>query len=193
MSDNILELKQQLRKTLRKQRREQDKEAAMAASKSICGKIIELDRFKRSDTILAYMCSKGEVDVGELIRYARLNGKRIAFPLCIDDGGLRILIPNTPTSFKVGAYGISEPDESDSTEIEVSQIDMIIVPAVGFTRNGQRLGQGGGYYDRLLQKNDAYTVGVGFDFQLLESLPLEEHDRSLDCIVTPSELFVINI
>lgn len=193
MSDSILELKQQLRKTLRKQRREQDKEVAMVASKSICGKIVELDRFKNSNTILAYMCSKGEVDVGELIHHARICGKRIAFPLCIDDGGLRLLIPNTPASFKVGAYGISEPDESDSIEIDASQIDMIIVPAVAFTRNGRRLGQGGGYYDRLLQKSNAYTVGVGFDFQLLESLPLEEHDRSLDCIVTPSELFVINI
>lgn len=193
MSDSIFELKQQLRKALRKQRREQDKEVAAIASKNICGKIIELDRFNDSDTILAYMCSKGEVDVGELVSHARTCGKRIAFPLCVDDGGLRLLVPNTPASFKIGAYGILEPDESDSIEIDVSQIDMIIVPAVAFTRNGQRLGQGGGYYDRLLQKSDAYTIGVGFDFQLLDYLPLEEHDRSLDCIVTPTELLAINI
>ena len=130
-----------------------------------------------------------EQDVGELVRVAVSSGKKAAFPLCIENGGLKLLIPESLDSFTVGAYGILEPDPDKSTEISPKELDLIIVPAVAYTECCARLGQGGGYYDRLLAKTDACSVGVGFDFQLLPSLPTESHDRPLDYVVLPSNVF----
>ena len=121
---------------------------------------------------------------------AKAAGKRIAFPLCIENGGLRLFVPNNGAdSFVSGSYGILEPKPEDSTEVFAEDIDLIIVPAVAFTKECGRLGQGGGYYDRLLKKTGAFTVGVGYDFQLCESLPVEEHDMPLDCVALPGALF----
>ncbi len=189
-SDNVsvAELKSNIRKALRKQRREQDVKLAYSASIEICKRVIGMPEYERADVILAYMCAKGEVDVSNIVKDAYSKGKRVAFPLCIENGGLRLLIPKTPESFTVGAYGIMEPAVDDSVEIEPSELDLIIVPAVAYTRECLRLGQGGGYYDRLLKKSSAFTVGVGYDFQLLESLPVEAHDIPLDCVALPSQL-----
>lgn len=189
-SDNVsvAELKSNIRKALRKQRREQDAKLAHSASIEICDRVIGMPEYERADVILAYMCAKGEVDVSKIVDDAHSRGKHVAFPLCIADGGLRLLIPKTPESFTVGAYGIMEPAIDDSIEIESSRLDFIIVPAVAYTRECLRLGQGGGYYDRLLGKTSAFTVGVGYDFQLLDSLPVEAHDIPLDCVALPSQL-----
>ena len=139
---------------------------------------------------MAYMPAKNELDPMPLIECAKAAGKRIAFPLCIENGGLRLFVPNNGAdSFVSGSYGILEPKPEDSTEVFAEDIDLIIVPAVAFTKECGRLGQGGGYYDRLLKKTGAFTVGVGYDFQLCESLPVEEHDIPLDCVALPGALF----
>lgn len=184
----IAEKKAELRRLLRKQRREQDMQSAYSASDKICDRVIGLPEYKKANVMLAYMCAKGEVDVSKIVCDAHENGKHVAFPLCIADGGLKLLIPNTSESFRIGAYGIMEPDIEDSSEIDASQLELIILPAVAYTRECTRLGQGGGYYDRLLQKTSAFTVGVGYDFQLLEHIPLEPHDKPIDCVALPGEL-----
>lgn len=185
---SVAELKSNIRKALRKQRREQDVALAYSASIEICNRVIGMPEYERADVILAYMCAKGEVDVSNIVKDAYSKGKRVAFPFCIANVGLRLLIPKTPESFTVGAYGIMEPSVDDSVEIEPSRLDLVIVPAVAYTRECLRLGQGGGYYDRLLKKTSAFTVGVGYDFQLLESLPVAAHDVPLDCVALPSQL-----
>lgn len=78
-----------------------------------------------------------------LIECAKAAGKRIAFPLCIENGGLRLFVPNNGAdSFASGSYGILEPKPEDSTEVFAEDIDLIIVPAVAFTKECGRLGQG---------------------------------------------------
>ena len=67
-----------------------------------------------------------------------------------------------------------------------SIIDMIIVPAIAYDRNGNRIGRGKGYYDRLLQKASALKIGVGYDFQLIPHIDSEPHDIPVDIIVTPN-------
>jgi 5-formyltetrahydrofolate cyclo-ligase len=67
--------------------------------------------------------------------------------------------------------------------------DLVIVPGLAFTRAGARLGRGGGHYDRLLDGVEATSLGVAFDIQLVDDLPLEPHDRGVDLVVTPSGLW----
>lgn len=186
----LAERKAELRKELRKRRRELSEDEIRSASIKVAEKVKALEKYKKAEMILAYNAAMGELDVSYIIENAIASGKKVAFPLCISDGELKLLIPETPHSFNVGAYGILEPDEGRSHEVLADELDFIIVPAVGFTSDCARLGQGGGYYDRLLSKTFAYTVGVGYDFQLLPELPVELHDRRLDCVILPSKQYI---
>ncbi len=68
--------------------------------------------------------------------------------------------------------------------MDISEIDLVIVPAVAFDRHGNRVGRGKGYYDRLLENCRALTIGVGYEFQLVDEIDAEEHDIPLDFVVT---------
>ncbi len=188
-SNDILCEKSSLRSSLRKKRRELPREERSAAAEKVAKRVIALEQYESSHCILAYMAAKGELDVSPIVENARANGKKIAFPLCIENRGLRLLVPHSPDSFVFGAYGIKEPDERDSDEISVAELDFIIVPGVGFDDECRRLGQGGGYYDCLLGKSSAFACGVGYDFQLCDKLPTEPHDRSIDCVVFPCGVY----
>ena len=83
-------------------------------------------------------------------------------------------------------YGAMQPP----AEAEDARVDFAIVPLLGFTTNGQRLGQGGGHYDRLLAAQpDLVTIGLAWDCQLVDALPLEPHDRPLRAVVTPTRFY----
>lgn len=88
-----------------------------------------------------------------------------------------------PDTLSVGAYGISEPQ--GVKPIPAESIDLMVVPAVAFTRRGERLGRGKGFYDCYLSREGfrAYTVGVCYSHQLLDTLPTEPHDRRVDEVV----------
>lgn len=180
--------KAELRSLLRAKRRSLEEEERKVAASAVAERVMGMDEYAKAELILAYMPARGELDVLPIIQNARDNGKRVAFPLCFGNGGLRLFVPNAPDAFLIGTYGIKEPDAARSTEVFANQLDLIIVPAVAFSKDRARLGQGGGYYDRLLENTNAFTVGVGYDFQLLENLPIEPHDRLLDCVALPSQL-----
>ncbi len=189
LTRSVPELKAALRKEIRAKRRSLDTEAVSDASSAVAEQLLKLPEIKNAGLILSYMPVKNELDVRELNSILVSQGKKIAYPLCIEDGGLRLFVPESGNAFTVGSYGILEPDTERSSEVFPENLDAVIVPAVAFTKDCMRLGQGGGYYDRLLTKTDAVTVGVGYDFQLLKSLPLESHDRPLDFVVVPSGVF----
>ncbi len=91
----------------------------------------------------------------------------------------------------LGAFHIEEPTGDDTADI--SQIELVVVPAVAYDRRGNRVGRGKGYYDRLLAETNATKVGVGYDFQLLdEEIPAEPHDVAVDIVITESRRLVIH-
>lgn len=187
--DEIKLLKAEIRKTVRAKRKTLEQAEIAEKSRLVCEKVIKTEAFLKANLILAYMSARNEIDAGYITENAAALGKSVAFPLCAEDGGLKLFVPDTPDCFRKGSYGISEPDALRSKEVFPEDLDLIIVPAIAFTREGQRLGQGGGYYDRLLVKTPAVTIGIGYDFQLFDKLPTESHDRALDYIITPSHAF----
>lgn len=87
---------------------------------------------------------------------------------------------------EIGPYGMLQPVAQAATV----KPDGLIMPLVGFTESGARLGQGGGHYDRWLADHpETIAIGLGWDVQRIDSLPLEPHDRPLDAIVTPTRLY----
>lgn len=94
--------------------------------------------------------------------------------------------PYEDSDCEVGPYGLAQP-RSDAEDIAP---DLLFVPLLGFTRDGERLGQGGGHYDRWLAAHpETLAVGLAWDCQLLDNLPSEAHDKHLDAVVTPTRLY----
>lgn len=118
------------------------------------------------------------------------NGRRIALPWFADRAGpMRFRIwrdPYDDDGLEPGPLGHFQPT-ADAEEVTP---DVIFVPLLAFTPRGERLGQGGGHYDRWLEDNPlALPIGLAWDSQLVESLPIESHDRLLRAIVTPTRLY----
>lgn len=178
-----------IRSHIRALRRELTDGEIRAASISAAARIISVPAFSKAKLLLSYKPAKNEIDPSEIDLIAQREGKRVAYPLCIESGGLRLFVPKTPDAFSVGRYGILEPDISKSDEVFAEDLDLIIAPGIAFDSACARLGQGGGYYDRLLKKTRAYTVGIGYDFQIIADIPHEAHDIALDCVITPSALY----
>lgn len=145
--------------------------------------------FRAATTVLLYHSLKDEVDTHEFIRKWSRE-KRILLPVVVGDD-LELRLYTGPEDLKPGAYGIEEPTGELFTDY--ADIDFIAVPGVAFDRNGNRLGRGKGYYDRLLPRiPSAYKAGICFPFQLVEEVPAEPFDIRMDEIITQSKLIIIH-
>lgn len=146
--------------------------------------------FAQARRILLYLPIRGEVDTREITRKALAEGKGLALPRVVRvPKGLALHAwSGSSEELEPGAYGILEP-RADLAQVELGQIDLVVVPGVGFDRKGNRLGYGGGYYDRTLplirQANPQATLlGLAYSLQVVEALPVGPHDIALDGVVT---------
>ncbi len=102
---------------------------------------------------------------------------------------MQFLEPKNMKDFQIGTFGIHEP-LVDCNRVPIEEIDLFLIPGLGFDRVGTRLGQGKGYYDRALAESTALKVGVCFDGQILnENLPREDHDICMDFLVSNVEIY----
>ena len=127
-----------------------------------------------------------EVDITPVIEYLVEQNQCLVVLPRVDikaDKPTMEFYPYRKSEMEVGAYGINEPQGDSPYSAEV--IDLMVVPAVAFTRRGERLGRGKGFYDCYLSREGfrAYTVGVCYSHQLLDSLPTEPHDCRVDEVV----------
>lgn len=159
----------------------QHKSSATQQSAEILTALEAHPAFRAADTVLLYHSLKDEVDTHEFIRkWSRL--KRILLPVVVGDD-LELRVYTGPEDLAIGAYGIEEPTGVRFTDY--AAIGFIAVPGVAFDRNGNRLGRGKGYYDRLLPRIPAaYKAGICFPYQLVEEVPAEPFDIRMDEIIT---------
>ena len=152
-------------------------------SNEICSSLLADGLWRTASTVLLYHPLPGEVDTALLLDNAMNMGKRVLLPKVVgDELELRVY---TPGSLQRGAYGIMEPTGPLFPSDSYSDIDLAVVPGVSFNRLGARLGRGKGYYDRLLSKMPhIYKIGICFRFQLLSTLPVDEHDITMNEVIT---------
>ncbi|MBR4180500.1 MAG: 5-formyltetrahydrofolate cyclo-ligase [Treponema sp.] len=189
--------KQELRKSI-KSLCEQNKDNLAAQSKQICELILASPQYKDAEQIFAYMALADEVDLGEVIRSALRDGKKVALPKIMDfeKGVMQFFYLDTVQTLnsqtQAGTLGISEPDPkllqaADANTLKDSSI-LILVPGRAFTKEGDRLGRGKGFYDRFLADDllrgarDAVMAGVCFDFQIKKSLPVDDRDIRMNLV-----------
>lgn len=149
-------------------------------SEVICKKILLHPKFKNADVIYGYENIHNEVSLYTLQKEILRRGKVLALPR-IDDGVMNFYVIRDFDDLECGYYGIYEPK---STCNSAPNPDIVLVPGVAFTKGRYRLGYGGGFYDSFLSVTDTYSIGVAYDFQIIDDLPIEEHDIKLDEIIT---------
>ena len=188
MESTLSEQKKALRKEMRSRRASMSKEDRDIASHKIVSNLLNNPIYKSADTIMAYSSMPEEIQLNELFDNAFANDKILAIPLIIGRGTMRPVFLPTVEDLVVGDFGIMTVRQDKRQFVEFDDIDCVIVPGAAFDRQGNRLGLGGGYYDRFLQHApNAKRVALSFDYQLLETVPAEPHDAKMDIIITESE------
>lgn len=139
-------------------------------------------------TVALYRAVRGELELTGLEARLTLLGARLCFPRVLDPGARSMEFAEVPaqdpSAWAPGAYGIQEPADHHPA-IEASGLDVIFVPGVVFGLGGERLGMGGGYYDRYLPGAPrALKVALGFDFQLVDKIDQQAWDQPVDWIWT---------
>lgn len=178
--------KSEIRKQIATQR--PDFQSSEEMSAAVVKKFQPLELFQQAKAVGAYMPLPDEVDVSPLFQCLESNcvAAHIFYIPAFDEeiGGYR-MAKYTP-ELKKGKFGIPEPEYP--VWAGADELDLILVPGVAFDRAGNRLGRGGGFYDRLLPQYNAVRVGICFDFQCLEEIPVEPHDCLIDFLVTESKI-----
>lgn len=186
-------MKEELRKEIKQKRRKLRKEEQRKKSKQIKEKLFSLKEYKEANTILFYVSYNGEVYTHDMIKEA-LENKIVVVPISnVDDKTLNLSILKHFNDLETGSYGILEPKKDFIKEINFDEIDIVIVPGVAFDINGNRMGHGKGYYDKLLEKTKVTTVGLCFEFQLFEKIPTDNHDKPVNIIITEKRTIYCNM
>jgi 5-formyltetrahydrofolate cyclo-ligase len=173
--------KKAIRKQIRDKKKDYSLEEKKRKSELIFDQIEQLNAFRKAEIIMVYWSLNDEVFTHDFIQKYQ-NKKKIVLPVvngdCLDlkeFTGLSNLRAENH-------FGIGEPDGELFEQID--KIDLIIVPGVAFDKSLNRLGRGKAYYDKLLKNSKALKIGVCFDFQMLESVPVDKYDVKMDLIIT---------
>ena len=163
-------------------------------SQLICYSAFKLLKSVGASVVMLYAPMDDEVDVEPLIEKLLQSGVKVCLPKVDRANGK--LIPRLVSSLcdrclTVGAYGIREPTD-DCPQVDLSEIDVVIVPGRAFDEACRRVGRGGGYYDRFLGSlpRDVLKVGVAFEFQIFDEVPTAEGDVAVDCIITEARIIL---
>jgi len=190
-------LKKRLREKLLNRRDAIPPDLKSAKESAIEDRLFSLDVFKKARSILIYVSFRSEVDTRNYLNDIIQLGKKLVLPL-VDTRHkvLKLYEINSPDELKPGYMGILEPGVLRYRRCSLKDIDLVIIPGTGFDPKGNRLGYGGGYYDKLLSMearelaeiDHITTVALAFEEQIGEEIPSEPHDIKVDMIVTDERL-----
>lgn len=196
MSDSIVNEFQERKAAIRKQAHEnrRNQEDKDGVSDAIMRRFLELPEYLASKTVMFYVDVRDEVRTRQALPAALATGKRIVVPYCVD-GELELFWLESTDELELGMYRILEPKtelrQVEAKHLQPSDLDLIMVPGVAFDRTGGRTGHGKGYYDKLLEHAPLQTplVALGFECQMFESIPMDQHDIYMDKVITESAVY----
>lgn len=200
METKELTEKKQLRKVLIEKRRLLDKEYRYAADLEIARKVLELKYYQAASNVFIYSSTDDEADTVLITQKALSADKKVYFPKVVAAGIMNFYQVKAPAQDLCSGYmGILEPDTSRCDAAQCTP-DIIIMPGVGFDNNLNRLGYGGGFYDRYLERlsDDTVKIAISYDVQHVDKIPVLENDIKADILITEKgiwtrEKFSLNI
>ncbi len=187
-----------LRRTLRQQRRSLTEWQQMQHAVCMTDQIKKHPLYKRSKRIAAYIAADGEMDPEYLIYSAWKANKQVYLPVLSPFAGRLYFAPYQGNCrLKLNRFQIAEPDVHPKHWLKPQQLDLILMPLVGFDSQGNRLGMGGGFYDRSLEftryrnkPHRPYLVGLAHQLQEVKQLPHQPHDIPMQAIATEQQLII---
>lgn len=188
MMVDLQERKRVIREQAHANRREQAEKDEF--SRIICEKFVSLPEYAAAKTVMFYVDVRTEVRTRQYLPTALSHGKEIIVPWCNTAGELELFRLKSMDDLAIGMYKILEPKEEmrslPERQVDVSELDLIMVPGVAFDRDGARMGHGKGYYDKLLQHARIETplVALAFECQMFPVIPMQPHDVFMDKIIT---------
>jgi 5-formyltetrahydrofolate cyclo-ligase len=192
--DDYQQRKQILREQARKNRvAQKDKEAV---SKTICDSFMILPAYHAAKTVMWYVDAGSEVRTRHSLPTALTHGKRVVVPYCIvETNELELFLLEDMSELVEGAYKILEPRDDlralPAKRVRPEELDLVMVPGTAFDASGGRMGQGKGYYDRLLAnaRPDAPLVALAFECQMFPEIPVAPHDVFMDLVMTEAKTY----
>lgn len=176
--------KQRLRRRIRQQIAALSETACQESDAAILRRVLALPEYKTAETLFAYVSVRKEIGTAAILQYAAAAGKSLALPrICDRSGHMEFALFSAESDLIPGCFGIPEPGPHCPV-VQPDETSLILVPGLCFDRDGMRLGQGGGYYDRWLVRTVSHTVGLCRDMLLQDRLPRELHDIGVHQIVT---------
>ena len=191
-TDQLSERKNEIRKAAHAARKDQlDKEAV---SKRITDRVMEQPEYTAANCVMWYVDVRDEARTRHALPECVASDKRIVVPYCVD-GELVLFHLESMDELEIGMYKILEPraELRDVAEkhVGVKDLDLILVPGVGFDAKGGRTGHGKGYYDKCLENARAETplIALAFECQMFDEIPMQDHDIYMDKVITEDRVY----
>ncbi|WAT01145.1 5-formyltetrahydrofolate cyclo-ligase [Rouxiella chamberiensis] len=185
-------LRQAIRTEVRQRRKQLTQQQQQVFALEATQRIATHPRIVQAETLSVFLSFDGELDTAPLIDRLWQDGKKLYLPVLhpSEPGHLLFLRYTAETPLVRNRLNILEPVLEESEILPLEQLDIILTPLVAFDSQGQRLGMGGGFYDRTLanwRERGPYPIGIAHDCQWVEALPIEEWDVPLPEILTPGK------
>jgi 5-formyltetrahydrofolate cyclo-ligase len=177
-----------LRRTLLNARAQLPPASRIAGAGVVCRTLADLPPVASAQSVLGYAAFGSELVIDALLETLLARGTAVHLPW-VDGDQLQVArVADLAKDLTPGWRGVREPATDRRRPVAAAIMDVVVAPGVGFDRNGRRLGYGGGHFDRLLARlrPGAVVVGVAFDEQMVDMVPTEAHDRTVDLVVTPT-------
>ncbi len=174
--------KESIRKIILEKRLSLLPEEISRLSEMIQSRILKTALWKKCERLGLYHSTKNEVETNLLFMKALEAGSSVYFPRV--EQGIQFYEVNEPSDLEKGAWGILEPKHSCTPLPKIEKLDLLIVPGLAFDKTCHRLGYGRGFYDVVLEAYATCSIGVAYDFQIVEKLPVDPWDRHVKQVMT---------
>lgn len=173
--------KKELRRQIREMKRAMTEEQIVAASARLGELFLNCEQYKNAKTIYGYLPYNQEVRTVPMLEQAMKDGKRVAVPKCYGEE-MRFIYMDDLSKVEKGYANIPEPIADEP--VADDKTALVLMPGMAFTKDGKRMGYGGGFYDKFLAAEPNHpTVALCYDFQMVEDLPTEDYDIPVDCVL----------
>lgn len=182
------EEKQKLRTKVRADEQKLSQKYKTRADKAIAGYLLEMPEYLAADTVFCFVGTAREINTRPILENALSLGKTLCVPLCTGPGQMDLRKISSLDDLSIGSYGILEP-HTDAPKISADDVDFSVIPCLCCARDGRRLGQGGGFYDRFFTSYRGAAVLICRERLLREEIPVEPHDAVIYWVVTEKGLY----
>lgn len=182
------EQKKALRQWVREERGRLSEAYRAYDDAEICRKILTLPAYIQAKTVLFFAAKQNEIQTQMLLQWAWRDGKRVLVPRCAEKGCMDAYAITSMQDLQKGQYGIDEPKQYCAF-VGKDEIDFAVIPCMAADPYGNRLGYGGGYYDRYLADTAFCKTTICYEHLLVPMIPTEVYDQKMDIVVTEKGVF----